>query len=173
MYTANDCCEGVKRMFPWNLFPFNKEMKNMMQQMKPEEIEKYVKDMLSKMLPQNMQGMVNPSDFLNKFHTGDSAAHASANPDQLQSSVFETHDHIFVRIPIIEEDWLKKMRLYHTSNQMIIEHIPNSNDKHTITLPALVKKKGATASHKDGMLEIKIPKSIDMQFSEIDVTDKS
>ncbi|MDE3839241.1 spore coat protein [Bacillus methanolicus] len=160
-------------MFPWNLFPFNKEMKNMMQQMKPEEIEKYVKDMLSKMLPQNMQGMVNPSDFLNKFHTGDSAAHASANPDQLQSSVFETHDHIFVRIPIIEEDWLKKMRLYHTSNQMIIEHIPNSNDKHTITLPALVKKKGATASHKDGMLEIKIPKSIDMQFSEIDVTDKS
>jgi HSP20 family molecular chaperone IbpA len=156
-------------MFPWNLFPFNKEVKNMMQHMKPDEIENYIKDMMSKMLPQNMQGMVNPSDFLYNFRSD--GAHASTNPDQLQSSVFETHDHVYVRIPIKEEEWLKKIRLYHTSNQMMIEHIPNSDDKHTITLPALVKKKGAAANYKDGMLEIKFPKSIDMQFSEIDISE--
>jgi HSP20 family molecular chaperone IbpA len=156
-------------MFPWNLFPFNKEVKNMMQHMKPDEIENYIKDMMSKMLPQNMQGMVNPSDFLNNFRSD--GAHASTNSDQLQSSVFETHDHVYVRIPIKEEEWLKKIRLYHTSNQMMIEHIPNSDDKHTITLPALVKKKGAAANYKDGMLEIKFPKSIDLQFSEIDISE--
>lgn len=143
----------------------------MMQQMKPEEIEKYIKDLMGKMLPPNMQGMINPSDILNNFHTGGNVSQASSNPGKFQSDVFETHDDVYVRIPIKDEDWLKKIRLYHTSNQMIIEHIPNSNDKHTITLPAVVKKKGAKARHRDGMLEIKIPKSIDIQFSEIDVTE--
>ncbi|MBU8878900.1 Hsp20/alpha crystallin family protein [Bacillus sp. FJAT-29790] len=155
-------------MFPWNLFPVNKDTKKMMQQVKPEEIDKYVKNIMGQMIPQHMQGMMNPQEYMQGFGN-------QASPDvqtsTLPSSVFETHDHVYVRVAIKKEEWLKEMKLYHTSNQMIIEHIPELNDKHTITLPALVRKKGTTANFKEGTLEIKIPKNVDMQFSEIDVTE--
>lgn len=156
-------------MFPWNLFPFNKEMKNQMQQMKPEEINKYVQNLMGQMFPQNMHGMPGSQGFMNGFNT--EAASKQANPAALNSSVFETHEFVFVRVPIKKEEWLREMRLYHTSNQMIIEHIPEKEDKHIITLPAIVKRKGSTAHFKDGFLEIKIPKNVDLQYSEIDVTE--
>lgn len=156
-------------MFPWNIFPFNKDLKDSLQKMKPEEIDKYVQDIIGKVFPANMRGMMNPMDILNGFQTSPSQQPASSG--NLNSSAFETHDYVFVRIPIKDEDWLKKLRLYHTSNQLILEHIPEHDDKHTITLPAIVKKKGAAANYKDGILEVKIPKNIDMQFSQIDVTE--
>ncbi|MDP4163876.1 MAG: Hsp20/alpha crystallin family protein [Bacillota bacterium] len=157
-------------MFPWNLFPFNKDMKNSMQQMKPDEIDNYVQSMLGKLLPGNMSGMMNPQEMFSGFQQS-STQTPSRSSGPLNSTSFETHDFVFVRIPMKQEDWLKQLRLYHTSNQLIIEHIPEYDDKHTITLPAIVKKKGASGNYKDGTLEIKIPKNIDMQFSEIDVTE--
>ncbi|WP_066299505.1 Hsp20/alpha crystallin family protein [Bacillus sp. FJAT-29937] len=156
-------------MFPWNLFPFNKDMKNMMKQMKPDEIDKYVQNMMNQMFPQGMQGMMQPQSFMPGFQND--AKQSPPSSSSLPSTVFETHDNVFVRIPIKNEQWLKDMRIYHTSNQMIIDHIPDLEDKTTIILPALVKKKGSTAYFKDGMLEIKIPKNVDMQYSEIDVTE--
>lgn len=160
-------------MFPWNLFPFNKDMKNMMKQMKPGEVDKYVQDIMNQMFPQGMQGMqgmTSPKSFMPGFEN-EARPNSSSSANPLHSHVFETHYDVFIRIPIKHENWLKSMRIYHTSNQVIIEHIPESEDKHTIILPALVKKKGATAFYKDGMLEMKIPKNIDMQYSEIDVTE--
>lgn len=157
-------------MFPWNLFPFNKEMKESLQKLKPEEIDKYVQGIMEKMMPGSMRGMMNPMDIMNSFQTpANSQAHASSHT--LNSNAFETHDYVFVRIPIKHEEWLRKMKIYHTSNQLIVEHIPKTDDKHTITLPAIVKKKGAAANYKDGMLEVRIPKNVDMQYSQIDVTE--
>ncbi|KAB2338155.1 Hsp20/alpha crystallin family protein [Cytobacillus depressus] len=160
-------------MFPWNLFPFNKDMKNMMKQIKPDEIDKYVQNMMSQMLPEQMKGMqgtMNPQSFMSGFQNAEKQ-NTQSSSSTLRSSVFETHGDVFVRIPIKDEEWLKNMKIYHTSNQMMIEHIPENDDKHTIILPALVKKKGATAFYKDGMLEMKIPKNVDMQYSEIDITE--
>ncbi|NRD80437.1 Hsp20/alpha crystallin family protein [Bacillus sp. BRMEA1] len=155
-------------MFPWNLFPFNKDMKESLQKLKPEEIDKYVQDIISKVMPGNMQGMMNPQELFNGFSSR-STPQTSPSPDTLGASAYETHDYVFVRIPIKSEEWIKKLRLFHTSNQLIIEHVPQYEDKHTITLPAIVKKKGASANYKDGVLEVKIPKNVDMQFSQIDV----
>jgi HSP20 family molecular chaperone IbpA len=162
-------------MFPWNIFPFNKDTKGTMQQMKPEDINQYVQDMMGKMFPANMGGMFptnmggmfNPQDMMKNIHPDVNFKQPSNT--SLQSSVFETHDNVFVRIQINSEEWLNQMKLYHTSNHMIVEHIPESTDKHTIVLPAIVKKKGASARYKDGMLEIQVPKNMDLQFSEIDV----
>lgn len=154
-------------MFPWNLFPFNQDSKKMMQQMKPEEINNYIQKMMGQMIPEQMQKMMNEQDLKHNFHN---KAKQSPPTSTLPSSVFETHDYVYVRVQIKNEEWLKVMRLYYTSNQMIIEHIPEYDDKHTIILPALVKKKGTTAQVKDSILEIKIPKNVDMQFSEIDIT---
>jgi HSP20 family molecular chaperone IbpA len=156
-------------MFPWNIFPFNKDMKDTLKKMKPEEIDKYVQDLMGKVMPANMRGMMNPQDMFNGFQS--SVSQQPSSTGFLNSTAFETHDFVFVRIPIKNEEWIKQIRIYHTTNQLIIEHVPKQEDKHTVTLPAIVKKKGATANYKDGMLEVKIPKNIDMQFSEIDVTE--
>lgn len=156
-------------MFPWNIFPFNKDMKDTMKNMKPEEIDNFVQDLMGKIMPTNMRGMLNPQDMFSGF--GSSVSQQQQPADILNSTAFETHDFVFVRIPIKNEEWIKELRIYHTTNQLIVEHIPQREDKHTITLPAIVRKKGAAATYKDGMLEVKIPKNVDMQFSQIDVTE--
>jgi HSP20 family molecular chaperone IbpA len=156
-------------MFPWNMFPFNKEMKETMTNMKPEEINNYVQDIIGKIMPGNMQGMMNPQEMFNGFQT--SSPQQRSASEVLNSSAFETHDYVFVRIPLKNDEWIKKLRLYHTSNQLIIEHIPEHEDTNTITLPAIVKRKGAIANYKEGILEVKIPKNVDMQYSQIDVTE--
>ncbi|ETI67892.1 Hsp20/alpha crystallin family protein [Neobacillus vireti] len=156
-------------MFPWNMFPFGKDMKESMQKMKPEEINNFVQDIIGKIMPGNMQGMMNPQEMFNGFQN--TASQQRPVSGVLESTAFETHDYVFVRIPLKNEEWIKMLRLYHTSNQLIIEHIPEHNDSNTITLPAIVKRKGAIANYKDGILEVKIPKNIDMQYSQIDVTE--
>lgn len=142
-------------------------MQNMLQKVKPDEINNYVQDIMEKVIPGNLRGMMNSNDLLSSNPLGQTQTAAAP----LNSAAFETHDFVFVRIPIRNEDWLKKIRICHTSNQLIVERIPEYDDKHTITLPAIVKKKGAAATFKDGMLEIRIPKNVDMQFSEIDVSE--
>jgi HSP20 family molecular chaperone IbpA len=156
-------------MFPWNMFPINKEMKDSMKKMKPEEIEKFVRNLMEKVMPTNMGGMIKPQEMFHGFQSSESQQQSTS--ESLNSTAFETHDYVFVRIPIKKEEWVKQLRIYYTSNQLIVEHIPQNEDKHTITLPAIVKKKGATANYKDFMLEVKIPKNVDMQFSQIDVTE--
>ncbi|RTR31048.1 Hsp20/alpha crystallin family protein [Robertmurraya yapensis] len=150
-------------MFPWNFSPFNKETMQKLKRMRPEEVENYVSEVMGKMFPPEMQGM--------NFTKGFNSSTEESSPS-LSVSVFESLDYVYVMIPINNEDWLQKMKLYYTSNQLIIEHIPEPEDKQTITLPAIVRKKGSRATYKDGTLEIKIPKNIDMQYSEIDITEK-
>lgn len=156
-------------MFPFNLFPFNQNMKQMMNGMKPEQFEKFTQEMMGKMMSNQMEGMTNPQEIFNNLFP-ETNFQSQATPT-LQYSIFDTHEHVYVRIKILNEDWLNTMKIYHTANLIIIEHIPNQSDKHSLTLPAIVKKKGATANYKEGILEIKIPKSVEMQYSEIDVTE--
>ncbi|WP_260871548.1 Hsp20/alpha crystallin family protein [Bacillus sp. X1(2014)] len=140
-----------------------------MTKMKPEEINNYVQDVLGKLMPGNMNTGINPAEMFQGFQS--SVSPPLTTSDRLHSTAFETHNFVYVRISIKQEEWVKQLRIYHTSNQLIIEHIPHHEDKHTITLPAIVKKKGATATFKDGVLEVKIPKNIDLQYSQIDVTE--
>lgn len=159
-------------MFPWNFFPNNDEIKKKINQMKPEEIEKFTHSMMTKIMPKQLHGMVNPQDmFSGFFPENENPPPSSYSDNSLNSTVFETHEHVYVRIRIESEEWLKAIKIYHTANLLIIEKVPFYENKHTITLPAVVKKKGATTRYKDGTLEIKIPKTIDMQFTEIDVSD--
>ncbi|MDQ0273709.1 Hsp20/alpha crystallin family protein [Cytobacillus purgationiresistens] len=157
-------------MFPWNLFPFDKEMKSKMQHMKPDDINQYIQEMMGKAFPNDM--MKNGS-----FFDGASSNDSSENKRKdhtastLPSSIFETHEFVFVRVKMKDEEWLRQMKIYHTSNLLIIEHIPDIEDKHTITLPALVNRKGAKADYHDEVLEIKLFKSMDRQLSEIHVSD--
>jgi HSP20 family molecular chaperone IbpA len=158
-------------MFPWNFFPNNHEMKNKLSQLKPEQIERFTQDIINKVMPKQAQGMVDPQDMLKSFFPANHNHSTSESSSTLQTTIFETHDFVYIRIFIEEKDWLNSIKIYFTSNQMIIEHIPTFEDKHTLSLPASVKKKGATASFQDGTLELKLAKSTHTHYSEIDVSE--
>jgi HSP20 family molecular chaperone IbpA len=158
--------KGGECMFPFNFFPFNKDMKNKLQQMKPDEIDQFIKGILGNVMPAQSESTLNSHDYVNHFRP-----QSSQQTNSLDASAFETHDAVFVRIPIKEESHLKDLKIYHTASQLIVEHIPKRDDKHSIKLPAMVKKKGSTAKYKDGILEIKLIKSHDIQYSQIDVTE--
>ncbi|MGM0854214.1 MAG: Hsp20/alpha crystallin family protein [Bacillota bacterium] len=169
-------------MFPWSLFPFNKDMKDQMNQMNPKEMDSYIQGMMKKMFPGGWDGMMNPNDmmsgaqsFMNpKGNQGQKSQRGQSSPSStsIPANVFESFEDIYIRLQVPSEEWMKQLKIFHTSNQAIIENIPENGERQVITLPCLVKKKGAVAQYKDGILELKIPKSIDMQYTEIDVSDK-
>ncbi|MBT2695663.1 Hsp20/alpha crystallin family protein [Bacillus sp. ISL-55] len=156
-------------MFPWNLLPFDRNTQKKILEMKPDEIENYVQQMMGKMLQPNMQGMLKPEEWLKGMQQHNSPDPAKQT-NGLGAEMFETHDFVFVRVPLKEEAWVKQMKLFYTSNQVIIEHIPDLSDKHTLVLPATVKRKGAAANYRDGVLELKLHKIVDMQYAEIDIS---
>jgi HSP20 family molecular chaperone IbpA len=161
------CEKGGVVMFPFNFFPFNKDMKNKLQHMKPDEIDQFIKSILGNVMPAQSESTVNSQDFVN--HSRPQPSQQQANP--LNSTAFETHDSVFVRIPIKDESLVKDLRIYHTANQLMVENLSEREHKHSITLPAMVKKKGSSAKFRDGILEIKLIKSHDIQYSQIDVTE--
>ncbi|WP_053363833.1 hypothetical protein [Bacillus sp. FJAT-27251] len=156
-------------MFPWKNLPLNDAMKEKLGNINPQNIDQFVQEMVGQMFPQHMESMLNPQEWLKNMQN-----HGQRQPDPLKglnASIFETHEFVYIRIPIKKEEWLKSMKVYHTSTEAIIEHIPAQGDKHTLGFPAPVKKKGAVASHRDGILEIRIPRLTHHQFSEIDVNE--
>ncbi|WP_163102719.1 Hsp20/alpha crystallin family protein [Peribacillus alkalitolerans] len=164
-------------MIPWNLlFPFQKQMKNMPNKMNPQDMEGYMQGLFSNVIPQNVQEMINQSRSGQSEQGGFStngwnfSGQNTVVQNELHSEVFETHSDVFVRIPVSKSESLQGIKIYHTSNKAIIEGFPSSDDKHTITLPCIVKKKGAIAQFKDGTLELRIPKSSDLQYSEVDLS---
>ncbi len=154
-------------MFPWNLLPFDQNSQKKVLEMKPDEIEKYVQQMMGKVFQPNMSGALKPEEWLKEMERNTKDPLKSSN--SLHAEIFETHDFIVIRLPLKDEAWTKQMKLFYTSNQVIIEHIPELSDKHTLILPATVKRKGASATQRDGVLELRLPKNVDMQFSEIDI----
>jgi HSP20 family molecular chaperone IbpA len=180
-----------KSMFPWNsFFPFNKNMKDMMKNMNPQDVDQYVKGVMGEMFPKDWQGMQNPGDFMKNMGgmmtgmngmegtNGNSTQqsrqeHEDHHPvEKIPVNIFEALESVYIQLKISDEALVKNMKIFHTSNQAILENIPSSGERQVITLPSLVKKKGSSAQYKDGILEIKIPKSIDLQFTEIDVSER-
>lgn len=156
-------------MFPWNLFPFNEETKKMLRNFHSGEIEKYVHDIFNKFFQQQMKTFSGSGDFLKKNPRFPESTDGTSQ-SSLNITVFETHDFIFVRIPV-QEEWISRIRLFHTSTRLMIEHIPDINNKHTVNLPSAVKKKGTTAQVKEGILEIKLLKLTNNQYAEIRITE--
>jgi HSP20 family molecular chaperone IbpA len=172
-------------LFPWNsFFPFNKNMKETMKNMNPQDVDQYVKGIMKQMFPNDWQGMQNPGDLMKNMSSmmngmngsayGQSREEpAHAENERIPVNIFEALECIYIQIKISDDDVVKKMKVYHTSNQAILENIPAEGERQVITLPSLVKKKGSSAQYKEGILEIKIPKSIDLQFTEIDVSERN
>jgi len=156
-------------MNPWNiLFPFQKYMKNFTGTPQLRDMEEYMSKMVADLQNGNLGKMSNTE--ATSSNTS-SSQQEHMQQSKISAAIFETHNDVFIRLPIEENVQLKNMKIYHTSNTLILEGIPELSDRNTFTLPAIVKKKGSTAQYKDGTLEIKLSKATDLQYSEVNVTE--
>ncbi|OZI12233.1 spore coat protein [Bacillaceae bacterium SAS-127] len=165
-------------MFPFQSpFSSNEEWQKWMKQFNHGDIEKYVQNVLTQSMPESLQQQQKPFDFLKHtpFPSIDNQQPIDSSPKKetptIHISVFETHEDVYVKFPVEDASMFSHLKIYHTSNQVIIEGIPTSEDKKVVILPAIVKKKGAVTNFKEGILQIKIPKDIDLQYTEVDVPD--
>ncbi|MEK3886239.1 Hsp20/alpha crystallin family protein [Bacillus sp. FSL K6-3431] len=149
-------------MIPWGNFPFKDELKKMAEEMKPSDVQSYVNDMMQKL---NMPPF---GDHYNQQERDQS----QSKHVELEPSVFETFDYVYIRLTLPKNVSINQLRIFHTSNQAIIENIHEEGSKKVIILPCVVKKKGATAEVQDNILEVRIPKGSDLQFTEISISEK-
>lgn len=87
----------------------------------------------------------------------------------LQATTFESLDHVYVKILLTDSSRLSHLKVYHNSNQLILEGIPDRDDRHVINLPSTVTMKDTVSEFRDSFLQVKMRKRNDPQFTEIAV----
>ncbi|MBA9027680.1 MULTISPECIES: hypothetical protein [Bacillaceae] len=157
-------------MFPWSsLFSFQKNSSDKIKHLNPNDIQSFMNQIFSQAMPDQMQQFMNQQ---NQSAESESRTQQNTPSDgKLQAAVFETHSDVYVRINIKDSSCIRHLKIYHTSNQLMIDGIPGYEEKFVTTLPSIVKKKGTTAQYKNETLEIRLAKQQDIQFSEIDVSE--
>lgn len=90
---------------------------------------------------------------------------APSSPDTGAPSIkiFETLDFIFIRVPVQEESMLTGLKIFHTSLQVMLKSFPKPDAEQVIRLPSPVRRKGTTAKYRDGILEIRLLKKVNMK----------
>lgn len=162
-------------MFPWNLNGNLQDYIKQFMNVKPNEVDDFVKKVLSNHVPFQPSPQMdmksrgqNPSTLTNKEPTINPNNTKHKN-EPIEIKVFESHEEIFVHFPVNNKNDIQAGKIFYNSNQLIIKDIPNIGDKHKVLLPAIVQQRGAKINFKNGILQIKIPKADDHQFTEIDL----
>lgn len=142
-------------MFPWNWFDKNFQLdENALQNL----IEQWTKQMW----PHNFQAK-------SGNQTNERSDHLPEERPSLQEEVFETHDYIFIRIPIRSRHNVKNIKIQFSHNKCTLTGLLENNEPYVLLLPSPVQKKGARAVYRDEVLEIQLVKSFDWHMSEIDI----
>ena len=129
-------------------------------------MEKQMEQLLSMLSPEQLGGFINQQFKSNEEPKGQSTGDSTM---QLNVDILETHDYLFIRISI-KENQLPHLKVHHTSTKIIISGLPPEPDeKHLFQLPAPVKKKGSKTSYRDGILEIILFKLNESHYSEIPI----
>ena len=154
-------------MFPWNLFSKGQnQMPDWMKFLNQSGMEKQMEQLLSMLSPEQLGGFINQQ--LNSNEVPEDQPFPDSNT-KLAANILETHDYLFIRIPI-KEDQLPNLKVHHTSTKVLIFGLPPEPDeKISIRLPAPVKKKGSKSSYRDGILEIILFKLNESHYSEISI----
>ncbi|MCJ7841044.1 hypothetical protein MUB24_09045 [Lederbergia sp. NSJ-179] len=153
-------------MFPWNLFPFKMNQdKAPPFEIGKNNVEDYVQKILSQTFSAFDQDSTNSNDWLRSIFEQMPSGSNQSNGIKL----FESFQYIFIHIPVPDDQALERWKVYHTTNQLMIEDLEEPKNSKTITLPALVEKKKTTAVYKNGLLEVILHKKTDMQYTEVGV----
>lgn len=162
-------------MFPWNLNGNLEDYIKQFMNVKPNEVDEFIKKILSNHVPSQPFPQMDMKAREQKTSTLMNKEPAF-NPDNtknknalLEIKVFESHEDVFVQFPVQSQNDIKAGKIFYNSNQLILKDIPNIGDKHKVLLPAIVQQRGAKIHYKNGILQIKIPKADDLQFTEIDL----
>lgn len=146
---------------------FNNDIQKYVQEMMEQSITSSIKDF-------NMMGSMHTesedrqeSEDRPESEVGQEVQVSAAEP--LQATTFESLDHVYVKILITDESQLSQLKVYHNSNQMFIEGIPDSAHRSVITLPTAVKMKDSVSEYRDSYFQIKMKKRDDPQYTEIAV----
>ncbi|MBO0995034.1 hypothetical protein [Bacillus sp. SD088] len=156
-------------MFPWNLLPFNQNQdKAPPFEIGKNNVDDYVQKVMSQAFSAFDQDATNSNDWVGSLlkQLPSSSGSSSSNGVKL----FESFQFIFIHISVPDEKTLERWKVYHTTNQLIIEDSEVAQNTKTITLPALVNKKKTTAVYKNGILEVILEKKTDMQYTEVGVS---
>lgn len=154
-------------MWPWGFFGSNKANFDPFQYLSDGEFQKMLDHWMKQAFPDYIQSMMNDGATFQQKNTDEE--NESRETSTVKENIFETHDDIFIRIPIQDEEQIDRLKIYYSLNKCVIDGLNENSSPHTIILPATVKKKGAKAIYRDQILEIRIPKSVEWQMSEIDV----
>ncbi|WP_409272703.1 Hsp20/alpha crystallin family protein [Neobacillus sp. SCS-31] len=129
------------------------------------DITKFVEDMVQKSITSSMKH-VEMADIL---HAEREEAMQTNPIESFQVTTFESHDHVYVRMYIKNAEQLSNLKIYHNTNQLIIEGLPTPESRHVLTLPSMVKMKDSVSEYRDNYLQIKMKKRMDPQFTEVAV----
>lgn len=77
--------------------------------------------------------------------------------DKNRQEVFETHEYVFVRVPIPKKVDKSRISIYVGTSRVTLRWTPGGTD-HIYHLPVDVLTKDSEASVKDNVIEIKMPK---------------
>ena len=127
-------------------------------------MEKQMEQLFSMLSPDQLGGMINQ-----QFKSNQEAEEQAVPHSKISVDILETHDYLFVRIPI-KEDQLPNIKVFHTSTKLLLSGLPpEPEEKHSFHLPAPVKKKGAKSSYRDHILEIILFKINESHYSEVSI----
>jgi len=114
----------------------------------------YVQDIMKKSFAQT--GAVG-EEFEARVSSGSEEAEHGHEGLSYKHKVFQTHNHVIVRVHIPQEVHYKNVKAYASGHMLKIEQDP-SRKKMYIKLPAAVDSGRARAIYKERVLEIRIPK---------------
>ncbi|MDQ0253592.1 hypothetical protein J2S74_000964 [Evansella vedderi] len=126
----------------------------------PQWIEEYIQSVLSQSMPNMDQRGGNPNQHQSQ----------STNPNQppppLQKEVFEGHYNIIVKVLLPHPIHPNQLKIYHAANRIRIDGIESLGPQ-IIELPVIGKTDGAMSVVKNNILEINIPKELNIQYQEV------
>ncbi|WP_062356663.1 Hsp20/alpha crystallin family protein [Bacillus kwashiorkori] len=160
-------------MFPWNFFNSSKNGFNPFKNLSEQDFHKMMNGWMEQMFPDYLKSLIEKETELFKTEKQPTKKDKQSEKQSyrnLQEIVFETHDYVYIRIPFEKKEEVRNIKIFYNLNKCMIDHLDSFDGPYTITLPTIVKKKGAKAIYRDKILEITIPKNVDRQFNEIDIS---
>jgi len=152
-------------MFPWNLFGSEKGDFDPFKYLNDTQFKQTLDQLTNPMFPEFM-----------KYALSEDTSNRKKKKEKKLSyneSVYETHEFIYIRIPINDPELIRNIKIYYTLNKCMIDGLEKQNSPYTIVLPSTVRKKGGSAIYRDSVLEIRLPKHPDWQFSELNIENEN
>ncbi|MCM3770728.1 spore gernimation protein GerT [Priestia aryabhattai] len=165
-------------MFPFGKSPFKGMMENLPKGMASKDMNKYIQQMISSTMSHSFPDFMQGNEFFKQAQDMMKEQQDMGNEGHGQklrkfdSNVINTLDECIVQLKIPNRDIVSSIKVYHTPYVCTIEGIDGEEPfKEEIQLPCSVRKKGTRAVYRSGVLEIRMPKHVNIPMSQIDVHD--